>query len=211
MSNLDQLEDDLGFFIDSAPSGSTDPPSYQSPVSKAPASDRSAYISKPSTKTDRYKKQKKKIIQDEDVYISEDNEDEIDRGSVSSSENIDLLKSLSHWGANDSQHFTNDYLVNQESSELTLPEPDDEADKIALLDSIQFEEVCADPLKMNEKDMDMSVDMDANSVPRRWRDAYIGLMDQEKRDLKKEQGIMHRQRMKSNTTANLYRHKILTL
>ncbi|CAO3660986.1 unnamed protein product [Rhizopus stolonifer] len=209
--NLNQLEDDLGFFIDSAPSGSMGPSSYQMPVYNAPASGTPANISKPSTKTDRYKKQKKKIIQDEDVYISEDSEDEIDRRSVSSSEDIDLLKSLSHWGANDSQHFTNDYLENQEPGELTLPEPDDEADKIALLFLVQFEDVCADPLKMNEKDMDMSVDIDIDSVPKHLRNAYFGLMDQEKRNLKKERNIMYRQRMKSNTTANLYRNKILTL
>ncbi|CAO3624367.1 unnamed protein product [Mucor fragilis] len=100
-SNVDSEElgestEDLGFFFDSTPqpiSNHTKPSLAH--IKQAPSANRLCELD--TKATDNYQRKKRKVIQDDSIYIdSEDDQD--DALSISSSEDVSMLDALAHWG-----------------------------------------------------------------------------------------------------------------
>ena len=106
------IEGDLGFFIDTTP---TLPPKKKHRKEIAESPDRPAK-----------KKHERKILKDESIFIEDD--DDI---SISSSEDIDVLHALSHWGSQTDLQFDQPVRVHRRSDH----------DDFALLEATFYQDI----------------------------------------------------------------------
>ncbi|KAI8098388.1 uncharacterized protein B0P05DRAFT_521750 [Gilbertella persicaria] len=125
-------------------------------------------------------KRSKKILKDDSIYIESDDDDD-DGISISSSEDIDILQALSHWGSNTDLQFDQSVKVKGRS----------DRDDIALLQNTFMEDICESSEEQEEKDIDMIED-DIDNVPDSLKHSYRIMVKQEISEWKRQ----HTQRRK---------------
>lgn len=183
---LDESIEDLGFFFDSTPQPVSNHIIPSLSHIKQAASASKLRESDTSKATDNYQRKKRKIIQDDSIYI--DSEDDQDDGlSISSSEDVSMLDALAHWGTSNSMfeeepaghrfHSDDDedyaVLKNTPISDIF----DSDQDIITVLDS--DEEQAANTFKWQ---LDDSV-----NVPDHMKHSYRAVLKEEQRGQLKKQ------------------------
>lgn len=137
-----------------------------------------------------YQQKKQRIIQDDSIYLGSDDDDNMfmdndDVSSVSSSEDIDMLHALSHWGKNDILQFNEP----TKSHKMTSDDED-----YAMLEGATMGDICESDedfsLEDDEEDnilLEPGMDFDLlENVPESLKNSYRGIMQQEKSRLKKQ-------------------------
>ncbi|KAI7867471.1 uncharacterized protein EV154DRAFT_571635 [Mucor mucedo] len=171
-----EQEETLDFFFDSTPAETAIEPGISLPVLE----------DKPTLSN--YERKKQKIIQDDSIYLDSDDDDMFlndDVSSISSSEDVEMLQALSHWGKKDILQFSEPTRGHKMTS-------DDE--DYAILEGATMGDIC-------ESDEDFSLDDDEEdnilhepgmdfdlleNVPESLKNSYRGIMQQEKSRLKKQ-------------------------
>lgn len=168
VSNLLELEEEGGFFFDSTPSDVL-------------ATEQVPEISPSVNSSNNYQRKKQRIIQDESVYIESSHEDDTpddDHLSISSSEDIEILSSLSHWGSRDIMH-------------ADVPSVKSMHDDYALLSMTYLDEICYSDEEPEEEDSeeeddeviafdDIGLDLESiENVPDNLKNSYRAMMREE--------------------------------
>jgi hypothetical protein len=183
----------LGFFIDSAPT----PVTVNEILEVEPGQNNTVHQEKTSSS---YQQKKKKVLQDDSVYIESDEEDILldDGLSVSSSEDIEMLQALSHWGKSDIMQF--DQPVKRTTDE----------DDYAMLKSATLDDICdSDEEEIDDEGdnilLDPSLDFDElEHVPESMKNSYRGIIQQEKSRLKRQ---LKNQRKMNQRQKNIQRNQ----
>jgi hypothetical protein len=186
---------DLGFFIDSTPASVS--------VDEIPEIEPPQTTINHQQKMSSYQQKKKKILQDDSVYIESDEEDLLldDGASVSSSEDIEMLQALSHWGKSDIMQF--DQPVKRTTDE----------DDYAMLESATLNDICdSDDEGIDDEDdtilLDPSLNFDElEHVPESMKNSYRGIIQQEKSRLKRQ---AKNQRKMNQRLKNMERNQKIT-
>lgn len=166
---------DLGFFIDSEPASVTVNETLALEMPEL------SNVNQPEKAASTYEQKKKKVLQDDSVYIGSDEEDDLldDGISISSSEDIEMLQALSHWGNSDIMQF------NQPVKSTT------DGDDYAMLRSATLDDICDSDVEINDEEdnilLDPSLDFDdLEHVPESMKNSYRGIIEQEKSRLKRQ-------------------------
>lgn len=185
VSSLLDLEEDTGFFFDSTPSDIL-------------TTEQVPEISSPISRGKNHQRKKQRIIQDESVYIESDNEDdalEDDRLSISSSEDIEILSSLSHWGSRDIMH-------------ADVPSVKSMHDDYALLSMTYLDEICYSDEETEEEEEEEEViafdeiglDLESiENVPDSLKNSYRAMMREEQRLFETQTKRYHNMNKKRKT------------
>lgn len=170
--------EDLGFFFDSTPATET--------VSK-----------EQNKKKNKKKEHKEKIIQDDSVFIAltddEDDEDD-DHLSISSSEDIEIIKSLAHWSKQDDlNQLEIDSFKKRRRRSL-------DAMDYHLLESMCIGDIVEEKKEASDDDLLLTEDIDfeeeLHNVPTSLIQSYKGLIREEKSRYNLEK--RHLQKKKNN-------------
>jgi hypothetical protein len=194
----EEEEEEVGFFMDSTPSSTVAEErafSYQLPptIPQQPTinyADSLTYQLPMPQQTKKqqqtvYQQQKQKIIQDDSVYISDGDDDNI---SISSSEDISMLQALSHWNDNNAILFED---TPTKSNKITSDDED-----YALLDGTALDDICiTSDEELDEDEQEDSILWDDNELldlnqfdqlPEFMRNSYRGIVAQAKSKIKKQ-------------------------
>lgn len=176
-----EVEEDTGFFFDSAPS-------------QVLATEQVPEIT--LSRPNNHQRKKQKIIQDESVYIESDDDDKMDDiSSISSSEDIEILSSLSHWGARDIMH-------------ADVPSVKSMHDDYASLSMTYLDEICYSDEETEESEEEEVIafddsDLDLESienVPDSLKHSYRAMLREEKLLFETQTKRYHKLNKKRTTT-----------
>ena len=181
-------DQDLGFFFDSTPTT----------IDSLPTKPKIAITEIPTISKSSYERKKQNIIQDDDIYISSD-DDRIDddQDSISSSEDMEMLQALSHWGKNDIMQF----------DEPASRQRDSHDDMYHVLNGISLDDITimSDESEEEELEDDFSeeeLSFDSlENVPESLKKNYRGVIREEKKRIKKKAASNQRlkERLKQST------------
>lgn len=176
----DEDQEELGFFFDSTPSIEKPKPQPKEKKKKTPKN--------------KKQEQKQKIIQDDSVFIEltdDDDDDDDDHLSVSSSEDIEIIKSLAHWSRQDDMNQLEiDSFKKRRRRSL-------DAMDYHLLESMSIQDILEDnthdDLLLTEE---LDFEQELVNVPSGLIQNYKGLIREEKNRYNQERRYIQRKKMK---------------
>lgn len=137
-----------------------------------------------------YQQKKQKIIQDDSIYLDSDDDDDLfmndDVSSISSSEDIEMLQALSHWGKKDILQFnepTQRHKMTSDDEDYAILEGATMSDICESDDDFSLDDDEKDNILYDEPGMDFDL---LENVPESLKNSYRGIMQQEKSRLKKQ-------------------------